>query len=121
MRKTMPAGLWLTLLGALFLSASALAQEAKKEETGKDIAFNRTKGNCLACHAMPTLPEAEQAGNSGPPLIAMKDRFPDKKVLRDKIWDPAASNPYTFMPPMGKHRILTEAEFDKVVDFVYGL
>ncbi len=125
------------LLAAVFLATPALAAEAvaakpeakpeakpapaKKEETGKDIAYNRSKGNCLACHAMPTLPDAEQPGNSGPPLIAMSARYPDKKALRDKIYDATVTNPGTFMPPMGKHGILTEEELNKVVDFIYGL
>ena len=121
MRKRTPIALGTALLSALLLNASVFAADAKKEETGKDISFNRSKGNCLACHAMPTVPDAEQPGNSGPPLIAMKDRFPDKKVLRDKIWDAMKTNPDTFMPPMGKHKILTEEEIDKVVDFIYGL
>lgn len=108
------------LLAALLACAQASAA-GKKEETGKDIAFDHTKGNCLACHAMPTLPDAEQPGNSGPPLIAMSARFPDKRVLRAKIHDATASNPDSFMPPLGKHGILTEEELNKVVDFVYGL
>jgi sulfur-oxidizing protein SoxX len=111
----------ITGLLAALLATTAFAQEAKKAETGKDIAFNRSKGNCLACHAMPTVPDAEQPGQSGPPLIAMQARFPDKAVLRAKIWDATASNPESIMPPMGKHQILTEEELDKVVDFVYGL
>ena len=120
--KRTPITLGATLLGALFLCAApALANEVKKEETGKDISFNRGKGNCLACHAMPGLPDAEQPGDSGPPLIAMKDRFPDKKVLRAKIWDATATNANSYMPPMGKHKVMTEQEIDKVVDFVYGL
>lgn len=106
---------------AALLATSVLAEGAKKEETGKDISYNRSKGNCLACHAMPTMPDAEQPGNSGPPLIAMQARFPDKMVLRAKIWDESVSNPNTIMPPMGKHQILTEEEIDKVVDFIYGL
>ncbi len=101
--------------------ATLLAASAFAAETGKDIAFNRSKGNCLACHAMPTLPDAEQPGESGPPLIAMQARFPDKAVLRAKIWDATASNPQSFMPPMGKHQVLTEGEIDKVVEFLYGL
>lgn len=111
-------------LSALMLSGSALAQTAaapQKEETGKDIAFNRTKGNCLACHAMPTVPDAESAGMYGPPLIAMKARFPDKARLRAQIWDATAFNPSTSMIPFGKHGVLTEQEIDKVTDFVYGL
>jgi sulfur-oxidizing protein SoxX len=106
------------------LSGSALAQTAaapKKEESGKDIAFNRTKGNCLACHAMPTVPDAESAGMYGPPLIAMSARFPDKAKLRAQIWDATAFNPSSSMIPFGKHGVLTEAEIDKVTDFVYGL
>lgn len=106
---------------AALLATSAFAQQAKKEESGKDISFNRSKGNCLACHGMPTVPDAEQPGNSGPPLIAMQARFPDKKVLRAKIWDATATNATTFMPPMGKHQVLSEEEIDKVVDFIYGL
>lgn len=103
------------------LAPVASAQEAAKEHPGKSVAYNRSKGNCLACHSMPTMADAEQPGNSGPPLIAMSARFPDKKVLRAKIWDPMVSNPSTYMPPMGKHGILTEDEVDKVVDFIYGL
>jgi len=108
------------LLAAL-LATGAMAQGAKKEETGKDISYNRSKGNCLACHGFPTLPDAEQTGNSGPPLIAMQARFPDKAVLRAKIWDATASNPESLMPPFGKHQLLTEQEIDKVVEFIYGL
>ena len=110
----------MTGLLAALLATGAMAQGAKAE-SGKDIAYNRSKGNCLACHGFPTLPDAEQTGNSGPPLIAMQARFPDKKVLRAKIWDATASNPGSIMPPFGKHQILTEEEIDKVIDFIYGL
>ncbi|HMM46449.1 MAG TPA: sulfur oxidation c-type cytochrome SoxX [Thiobacillaceae bacterium] len=112
-------------IGAIMLSGTALAQATaatpKKEETGKDIAFNRSKGNCLACHAMPTVPDAESAGMYGPPLIAMSARFPDKAKMRAQIWDASVANPSTSMIPFGKHGVLTEAEIDKVTDFVYGL
>jgi sulfur-oxidizing protein SoxX len=108
-------------LGAITLTGSALAAEAAKEPTGKELAFNNRKGNCLACHAMPTVPDAESAGMYGPPLIAMSARFPDKAKLRAQIWDATAFNPATTMIPFGKHGVLTEAEIDKVTDFVYGL
>ncbi len=97
------------------------AAAPKKEETGKDIAFNNRKGNCLACHTMPTVPDALSGGLYGPPLIAMSARFPDKAKLRAQIWDATALNPATSMIPFGKHGVLTEAEIDKVTDFVYGL
>jgi sulfur-oxidizing protein SoxX len=111
----------ITALLATLLATAAMAEGAKQEVTGKDLAYNRSKGNCLACHGMPTMPDAEQPGNSGPPLIAMQARFPDKAVLRAKIWDATASKPDTMMPPFGKHLILTDEEIDKVVDFIYGL
>jgi sulfur-oxidizing protein SoxX len=114
-------------ISAIMLSGSALAQEGeakpavKKEVTGKDIAFDRRKGNCLACHGMPTVPDAESTGLYGPPLIAMSARFPDKAKLRAQIWDATALNPSSTMIPFGKHKVLTEEEIDKVVDFIYGL
>jgi len=115
-------------ISAIMLSGSALAQVPAtaaaapvKEETGKDIAFNRAKGNCLACHGMPTVPDAESTGTYGPPLIAMSARFPDKAKLRAQIWDATVVNPSSSMIPFGKHGVLTEQEIDKVTDFVYGL
>ena len=115
-------------ISAIMLSGSALAQAPAtaaaapvKEETGKDIAFNRAKGNCLACHGMPTVPDAESTGTYGPPLIAISARFPDKARLRAQIWDATAFNPASSMIPFGKHGVLTEKEIDKVTDFVYGL
>ena len=120
MRNHVSVGTGFALLAALLVNA-AIAAEPVKEETGKELAYNNSKGNCLACHAMPTMPDAEQPGNSGPPLIAMTARFPDKKVLRAKVWDATATNPDTIMPPFGKHKVLTEEQIDKVVEFIYGL
>jgi len=116
-------------IGAIMLSGNALAQATatpaatapQKEVTGKELAFNNRKGNCLACHGMPTVPDAESTGLYGPPLIAMSARFPDKAKLRAQIWDATALNPSTTMIPFGKHGVLTEAEIDKVTDFIYGL
>lgn len=42
---------------------------------GKTIAFDRRKGNCLACHIVA---DGELAGNVAPPLIAMQAQYPDK-------------------------------------------
>lgn len=110
---------------AFMLSGNVLAQEdddaPKKEVTGKDLSFDRKKGNCLACHAMPTQPDAESAGLYGPPLIAMSARFPDKAKLRAQIWDATAANPSSTMIPFGKHGVLSEQEIDKVTDFIHGL
>jgi L-cysteine S-thiosulfotransferase len=106
---------------AYLLSPAACAQALHPGIDGKEIAFDRAKGNCLACHGFPTVPDAVQTGNSGPPIIAMQARFPDKGMLRGVIWDASASSASSFMPPFGKHQVLSEEEIDKVVDFVHGL
>lgn len=95
--------------------------ETGKVHPGKSLAYDLTKGNCLACHAMPTLPDAEQPGNAGPPLIAMSARYASKSELRAKIWDASKDQPDTFMPLFGKHKVLSEWEIDFIADFIYGL
>jgi sulfur-oxidizing protein SoxX len=107
------------ILGTLaFVPATATAAEASVVEEGKKIAFDRRKGNCLACHMVEG---GDLPGNIGPPLVAMKARFPDKATLRAQIWDARRMNPNTIMPPFGAHRILTEEEIDKVVEFIHTL
>lgn len=112
------------LMGALVLSAGVTgplwAAEVKQDMPGQEIAFSNKKGNCLACHAMPGT-KGEMAGSIAPPLIAMKLRFPDRAKLRAQVWDATVANPKTSMPPMGKHKILSEEEIDQVVDFIYTL
>ena len=85
---------------------------------GKMLSFERKKGNCLACHM---IADGSLAGNAAPPLIAMKARFPDKKVLREQIYDARIKNPNTLMPPFGAHQILTEKELDLVLDYIFSL
>lgn len=107
-------------LGYILLPMLASA-DSGKVHPGKVLAYDVTKGNCLACHAMPTLPDAEQPGNAGPPLIAMSARYTNKSELRAKIWDASKDRPDTFMPLFGKHKVLAEWEIDLIADFVYGL
>ena len=112
------------LLGSLALTPISLsaADEKKTEvkktplEEGKEIASNRAKGNCLACH---TMGGGESPGNIGPPLMGMK-RFSREK-LREQIGDPTKRNPNSSMPPYGKHKILNDDELDKVTDYVHTL
>ncbi len=108
------------LLGSIAFSLPGIstAAEASVIEEGKKIAFDRKKGNCLACHQIEggSLP-----GNIGPPLVAMKARFPDKSKLRAQIADSRANNPNTIMPPFGAHEILSGSELDKVVEFIHTL
>jgi sulfur-oxidizing protein SoxX len=122
MRKSTQFMLAAGFLGFM-LSTSIYAQEAAKpaEPDGKDLAFNNKKGNCLACHLMPGVPGAVTNATIGPPLVAMKARFPDKVKLRDQVWDATKANPASSMPPFGKHQILSDKEIDKIVDFIYGI
>ncbi len=85
---------------------------------GKDLAFERSKGNCLACHM---IQGGENPGNIGPPLVHMRARYPSKIELRAQIWDATVSNPDSSMPPFGRHLILTEDEIDKIVEFICSL
>lgn len=105
-------------LFTLLAGQNTLAQPQGAVAEGMEIAFDRKRGNCLACHQ---IEGGAIPGNTGPPLVAMKSRFPDKAKLRAQIWDATAANPNSMMPPFGKHRVLTEAELDKVLEFIYSL
>ncbi|HKJ71447.1 MAG TPA: sulfur oxidation c-type cytochrome SoxX, partial [Gammaproteobacteria bacterium] len=87
------------------------------EQKGKDLAFNRKKGNCLACHVMPG---GDLPGNLGPSLVGVADRL-SKERIRKQIWDAEQFNKVTSMPPFGKHHILTEGEIDKIVAYLMTL
>ncbi|MCO6412401.1 MAG: sulfur oxidation c-type cytochrome SoxX [Thiogranum sp.] len=110
----------MALAGCLaFVPVTASAAEAASVvEQGKAVAFDRKKGNCLACHA---IEGGNLPGNIGPPLVAMKARFPDKAKLRAQIWDSTKMNPNSIMPPFGRQQILSESEIDKIVEFIYTL
>lgn len=112
------ATLSLAALLCTLMSFPAAAADSSVIEQGKAVATDRVKGNCLACHAMDdgTLP-----GNIGPPLIAMKARFPDKAKLRAQIWDATVANPNSIMIPFGRNKVLTEEEIDQIVEYVYTL
>ena len=117
----------LTLCLAVFLSApfsegtTARAETPERIAAGNEIAFRRSGeagvGNCLACHA---IAGGESPGTMGPPLVAIKPRFPDREVLRRQVFDATEFNPISAMPPFGKHGILTE-EIELVLDFLYTL
>ena len=106
----------IAVVGVVGFSAAVTA--GSDEEEGKKIAFDKTKGNCLACHM---IVGGDMPGNIAPPLIAMKARFPDIAVLRAQIADSTVSNPMSIMPPFEKHGILTSGEVDKVTAYVHGL
>ncbi len=88
---------------------------------GARLAQDVAKGNCLACHAMPRDAGAVTSANIGPPLVAIRARFPEREPLRRQIWDAGLTNPDTVMPPFGKHQILTPEEIELIVDYLYTL
>ena len=104
----------------MLVSMLATSFAATEEEIaqGKELAFDRKKGNCLACHA---ITGGKLAGNIGPPLVAMQARFPAKREVRAQIVDPTVKNPRTIMPPFGKHGILTDKEINLITEYIYTL
>lgn len=119
------------LLGSLLTAPVSLAQGAPKPTVCNDkenppteaaviggcVAIDRKKGNCHSCHQIAGI----NFGNVAPPLVSMKQRFPDKAKLRAQVWDATAVNPNTVMPPFGRHGILSDKEIDNIVEFLLTL
>ena len=111
-----------SLIGALGLftpvAHADAATDAADIEKGKKLAFNKKKGNCLSCHQ---ITGGKLAGNIGPPLVAMKARFPDFNTLKDQITDSRTKNPNTIMPPFGPHGILSSRDIRMIAKFIHTL
>jgi sulfur-oxidizing protein SoxX len=123
MRKTAKFATTGVSLAALFAGASMMpmaagAADAETIKMGKEVAYDRKKGNCLACHMMG---DGVSPGDIGPPLVAMQARYPSKEALAKQIYDPTVKNPDVVMPPFGKHEILTEQEFADFVEYIWSL
>ncbi|MEW8467435.1 MAG: sulfur oxidation c-type cytochrome SoxX [Candidatus Thiodiazotropha sp.] len=112
------AGTITVLAGQFLISPAIFAAGGNAVEEGKKIAFDRKKGNCLACH---NIVNAPSPGNIAPALVAMKARYASKEELRMQIWDATIKNPESALPPFGKHGILSEADLEKVVEYVWTL
>ena len=97
-------------------ASAAHAQSAAAE--GKELAFDRGKGNCLTCHE---IKGGDLPGTIGPPLKDIKSKYPDRNELVAILNDETKRNPATMMPPFGRNRILTEQEIDAIVDFLQTL
>ena len=117
------AGAAALLAAGMSFSGAAMAQGdeglSESAKKGKEIAFGRGAGNCLACHQMQG---GNLAGNIGPALIAMKARYPEREDLKAVIYDPRDKfGDQTIMPPFGANNILSEEEIENIVDFLYTL
>ena len=99
------------IFAALLVTAASAAPSA-----GEQLAFSRSKGNCLTCH---DIKGGDSPGNVGPPLNDMKARFPNRADLVAIIADETKRNPQTVMPPFRRNLILTEEEINAIVDFLY--
>lgn len=111
-----------SLIASLGIASMGFATESGVEQAdGRSLTLDRKMGNCLACHAIPGEPKAESPGNIGPPLVNIKERYPDRAKLRAQIWDATVANPDSVMPPFGRNKILTEQEIDLVTDYIQGL
>lgn len=112
-----------TLILILLLVSNNIHAEKVEDNTsiieeGYQLVKNRKMGNCLACHI---IQGEDGPGYFGPPLVAMKARFPDRDVLFNQIWDATIKNPATSMPPFGKNMILTKKEVEKIVSYLLTL
>ena len=86
--------------------------------TGKKLAFDRGKGNCLTCHA---IKGGDLPGTIGPELKDIKTKYPTATSSSRSSADETKRNPQTVMPPFGRNRILTEQEINAIVDFLQTL
>jgi sulfur-oxidizing protein SoxX len=112
--------------------AQSLTGKPGDAAKGRQVAINRKKGNCLACHVMP-IPEQQFHGEVGPPLNGVAARYSAGQV-RLRIVDPKAFNPNTIMPSFykteGLHRltkkfqgktVLSAQEVEDVVAYLMTL
>ena len=101
------------MMGGFLIPNNAIAGQ-KKAVTGKDL----TVKFCQACHYFAG---TNQAGTVAPPLVGMKARFPDRKVIRDKVYDPHKQKTDTMMPPFGRNGLLNDKQIEMIIDYVYTL
>lgn len=109
---------FLLLCAAICVAPNPVGAQAAAPSSGEAVAFDRSKGNCLACHAMPG---TDVPSNVGPALGDMKARFPDRADLLAILMNEEARNPQTVMPSFGRNLILTPAEIEQIVDYLYTL
>jgi sulfur-oxidizing protein SoxX len=106
----------------LVATAASAAPAVNNIEAGRTLAFNRAKGNCLACHA---LPGGTQAGDVGPALpmkgVTFQQMFQTKEKLVAFLSDPEKLFPYANMPEFGKNKVLTHQELEQVADYLWSL
>jgi sulfur-oxidizing protein SoxX len=106
----------------LTLAWAGLAFEALAQAPAPPPALvDRALGNCLACHQVPEGMGPASRSDLGPKLEGTRMRELGRAKLRALIEDPTRDNPATLMPPFGRHRILTAAQIDRIVEYLHAL
>jgi len=100
------------------VAALPLSAHAGDVKAGQDLALDRAKGNCLACH---TIKGGDAPSSVGRELAGIKRRFPNRADLVEILMDEPKRNLVAPMPPFGRNRILTRSEIEKIIDFLYTL
>jgi sulfur-oxidizing protein SoxX len=129
MRLIVPVLLAASLVAALAVPRIGAAQQGAPASppapalmgsalAGQKVAFDRSKGNCLACH---TMRGSDVPSNVGPELVNLKAEFPNRADLLAIVENEQTRNPQTVMPPFGKNLVLSSKEIQEIVDFLYTL
>jgi len=108
----------LVIMAIMLVNLQAVLADADQVAKGKELAFDRKKGNCLACHM---IDDGSLPGTTGPPLVAMQQRFPEFEDLVSQISNPLLNNPNSMMPPFGLHNILTDEDIQNIAVYIYTL
>jgi sulfur oxidation c-type cytochrome SoxX len=98
--------------------AKPLSARADDVKAGQELALDRAKGNCLACH---TLKGGDAPSSVGRELVDMKRRFPNRADLVEILTNEPMRNSIAPMPAFGRNHILTGVEIEKIIDFLYTL
>jgi len=104
--------IWLLLTPQLAITAEKVKSPLQQ---GKELTIEY----CQACHYFEG---TNQAGTLGPPLVAMRPRFPERTRLEKIIYDPhRATKPDSMMPPFGRNGLLDEHQIQRIIDYLYTL
>jgi sulfur-oxidizing protein SoxX len=106
-----------SFLAAILAAAPVNAQEI----AALDLYVRPDKGNCIACHQLPQGTGPQTRADVGPRLEGERLRGLGRAALREILVDASQRNADTLMPPYGRHRILTAAEIDRLVEFLHAL
>ena len=106
---------------AIVACASSLALHAQDIAAGRELFVRKDKGNCVACHEVPSDSTIASRATVGPALSGLRERLPDRQAIRELLVDPMRRNPATVMPPYGRHQILSAPEIERLIDFLHAL